>query len=381
MEKIDDLVIRRILDTARIEDVVGSFVELKKSGARFLGLCPFHDDRHLGSFVVYPRLNCYKCFACGKGGSVLGFLEEQGMTFPDAIRWLGNKYHIDVDDVPVGYVPAVKETVELPTMVLPNALVENSYLRMVAQPNNLCRWLREGVHWDKEAQRLRVDKVLEEYKVGVSKFGHSMFWQISETGEVRTGKMMLYKPDGHRDKGSKWNFDWAHSALIRADYDLGETELQQTLFGMHLRDKYPNADVHIVESEKTALFCAIYFGNSAKDVWMASGGLNNISRKKLKPLMDKGRVIALHPDKDGVETWKSCMELLAYDKAYINTTIMSLAWKEQDGPKADLADVLVRVLDDKRRDRMTKKVAEVLPEVEPAARLLIDKFKLEETKE
>ena len=95
MGRIEKYIIERILDTARIEEVVGDFVDLKKKGVRYLGLCPFHDDRHLGSFVVYPKGNCFKCFVCGAKGGVVEFLKEhEHLTFPDAIRWLGKKYNI-----------------------------------------------------------------------------------------------------------------------------------------------------------------------------------------------------------------------------------------------------------------------------------------------
>ena len=68
MSKIDDLAIRRIIETANIVDVVGEFVTLKKKGPRYLGLCPFHDDQHIGSFVVYPSGNCYRCSAAVRAG-------------------------------------------------------------------------------------------------------------------------------------------------------------------------------------------------------------------------------------------------------------------------------------------------------------------------
>ena len=60
MAGIDRIIIDRILETAKIEEVVGDFIDLKKKGVRYLGLCPFHQDRHIGSFVVYPKGNCYK---------------------------------------------------------------------------------------------------------------------------------------------------------------------------------------------------------------------------------------------------------------------------------------------------------------------------------
>ena len=87
MSKIDDHTILRIKEAADIVDVVGDFVKLKKSGVRYLGLCPFHDDKRLGSFVVYPKGNVFKCFKCdAKGGPVEFIMKHENLTFPDAIR-------------------------------------------------------------------------------------------------------------------------------------------------------------------------------------------------------------------------------------------------------------------------------------------------------
>jgi len=93
MAKIPDEIVRHILDTARIEEVVGDFLTLRKTGVRYTALCPFHEDRHDGNFMVYPARNCFKCFTCeAKGGPVEFLMRHCSMTFPDAIRWLGRKY-------------------------------------------------------------------------------------------------------------------------------------------------------------------------------------------------------------------------------------------------------------------------------------------------
>ena len=93
---IDRATVDRIIDAARIVDVVGEFVTLKKAGVNYKGLCPFHDDRN-PSFMVSPAKNICHCFVCGKGGSPVGFLmEHEQMTYPDALRWLARKYNIDI---------------------------------------------------------------------------------------------------------------------------------------------------------------------------------------------------------------------------------------------------------------------------------------------
>ena len=93
---IDRATVDRIIDAAKIVDVVGEFVTLRKSGVNYKGLCPFHDDRN-PSFMVSPAKNICHCFVCGKGGTPAGFLmEHEQITYPEALRWLAKKYNIEV---------------------------------------------------------------------------------------------------------------------------------------------------------------------------------------------------------------------------------------------------------------------------------------------
>ncbi|MBP5339446.1 MAG: DNA primase [Prevotella sp.] len=93
---IDRATVDKILDAARIVDVVGEFVTLRKAGVNYKGLCPFHDDRN-PSFMVSPAKNICHCFVCGKGGTPAGFLmEHEQITYPEALRWLARKYNIEI---------------------------------------------------------------------------------------------------------------------------------------------------------------------------------------------------------------------------------------------------------------------------------------------
>ena len=95
---IDRITVDKILDAANIVDVVSDFVTLKRAGANLKGLCPFHDDR-TPSFMVSPSKNICKCFACGKGGTPVHFImEHEQLTYPDALRYLAKKYHIEVKE-------------------------------------------------------------------------------------------------------------------------------------------------------------------------------------------------------------------------------------------------------------------------------------------
>lgn len=95
---IDRTTIDRIMASADIVDVVKDFVTLRKSGTNYKGLCPFHDER-TPSFMVSPSKQLCKCFSCGKGGNVVKFLmEHEQLSYPEALRWLGKKYGIEVRD-------------------------------------------------------------------------------------------------------------------------------------------------------------------------------------------------------------------------------------------------------------------------------------------
>ena len=86
------------MDAANIVDVVSEFVTLRKSGMNYKGLCPFHDDR-TPSFSVSPSKGIYKCFSCGKAGNAANFImEHEQMSYPDALKWLARKYHIEVEE-------------------------------------------------------------------------------------------------------------------------------------------------------------------------------------------------------------------------------------------------------------------------------------------
>jgi DNA primase len=90
--------IQKINDEARVEDIVGEFVSLKKRGVNLIGNCPFHNEK-TPSFYVSPTKGIYKCFGCGKAGGSINFLmESQQMTYVEALRYLANRYNIEVEE-------------------------------------------------------------------------------------------------------------------------------------------------------------------------------------------------------------------------------------------------------------------------------------------
>ena len=365
---IDDSTIQKIKDAASIVDVISDFYQLRKRGVEYECKCPFHADRHMGSFKISPKKNYAKCFSCGwQGGPVDFLMEHEHLSFMDAIRWLGKKYSIDVEGseaFDVRQAMPRQQVPDLPMLVLPSWMVRRCMKDV--EENALVKWIISN-RWD-ASQKRRIPEVLSHYGIGHARNGMTIFWQIDEEGRVRTGKMMLYKPDGHRDKEAAYGFDWIHSALYRdarQPYSADRTDVRTCLFGLHLLNYYTTPkvkqDVCIVESEKTALIMAIAYGNNPKQVWMACGGLGNINRDKLRPIIEQKRNIILYPDRDGVKAWKDKAKELNYDRVQVDDSPVTGWWIPEDGPKADIADVVVRLTNSKRIYKTVEEVLEDMP--------------------
>ena len=376
MPKINDDIIRAVNDAAKIEDVVSDFIKLRKCGVNFTGICPFHEDRHDGNFIVRPSTvsekrggNTYRCFVCDKkGGPVQFLMDAEHMTFPDAIRYLGKKYCIEVDDVPLDWTPPPPRPLPppLPVLEIPREWVK----RTMEIDNTLVGWI-PTLGWD-SVQRDRISEALWLYCIGGWRDGRTVFWMIDQNGIPRAAKLMQYMADGHRDKSR--NPGWIYNQdgcreICKPD----EHEILKPLFGMHLLNRYKNATVKIVESEKTALLMAIAYGNHAGQVWMACGGKENLNREKLKPIIEQKRDIILYPDRDGIDIWKAKAENLHYDRVTVDCKPVTEWWKPEDGEKADIADVVIRMINNSK----TYKTAEEVVKDMPKLKALHDKFNLE----
>lgn len=90
--------IEEVVERIQVEEVLGDFIDLRRAGSNLKGLCPFHNEK-TPSFVVSPGKNIYKCFGCGKGGDAITFLMDlEKLSYPEAIRWLANKYQIELEE-------------------------------------------------------------------------------------------------------------------------------------------------------------------------------------------------------------------------------------------------------------------------------------------
>ena len=373
MPKIPDEVVKRVIDRAKIEDVVGDFVDLRKAGVNLTGLCPFHDDRTDGNFIVRPSSipearhgNTYRCFVCdAKGGPVKFLMEHERLSFPDAIRWLGKKYNEPVDDIPLNYTPPPPrpKPAPLPALEMPRMWVKQ--LMDVGYYNrNIFTYWYGMLPWN-PAQQQRMKQTLWMYCVGCYKDGRVVFWYIDHDGVPRAAKLMRYEPDGHRhkeQKGERNSTGWLYNQEGYRDVCLpDEHTIIKPLFGAHLLKRYPKADVNVVESEKTALIMANYYGCPENHLWLACGGLKFLNLDAMQVLVDQGRRVLLWPDKDGMDDWQKVADKLGSDKVQVYTKFFDTCWTEDDGPKADCADIAIRMM--RHPDFQPRKVEEKHEEV------------------
>ena len=152
-----------ILETARVEEVVGDFVSLKRRGASLVACCPFHNEK-TPSFYVTPSKGIYKCFGCGKAGTAVGFvMEYEHLDYPAALRYLAQKYHIEIQE--------------------------------------------EELSAEEIANRQRRESILL-----VSEFAHKFFYEQLQTPEGKNVGLAYYHSRGIEDATiAKWGLGWAPS--------------------------------------------------------------------------------------------------------------------------------------------------------------------------
>ena len=164
--------------------------------------------------------------------------------------------------------------------------------------STLWDWLKtacaEKLHIDPKA----LQQVYKDYHIGATPQRNVIFWQIDEQQRVRSGHIMRYRQDGHR-QGYQ---NWVHSELLKGRLPEGWV-LYQCLFGAHLLPQRPEARVAIVEGEKTAVVMAAKF---PQYIWLATGSCNGLTPEKLQCL--KGRRVTLFPDSGCYGKWKEIME-------------------------------------------------------------------------
>lgn len=159
-----------------------------------------------------------------------------------------------------------------------------------------CSWLDLQV-----SDPQRVTEVYEAYHVGATqRYDHgthgTIFWYIDVNGTVHDGKIMWYKPNGHRENYCTWISDRLKKQGLIPDNSV----TRKPFFGEHLLSKRPEAQVCVVESEKSALFCACHY---PQFVWLATGGCSMLNAEMVRVLV--GRNVTFFPDSGELQKWRT----------------------------------------------------------------------------
>lgn len=183
-----------------------------------------------------------------------------------------------------------------------------------------------------------VQKAFDLYQLGATRDGGVIFWQIDKAGRVRTGKIMHYTADGHRTQ----HFNFVHAIMKNQGLLPSDWTLTQCLFGEHLLATNSDKTVYLVESEKTAIICSIYY---PQYLWLATSGCKGINEAKLAPL--KNRIVKVIPDSGVYDKWK---EVLAQTEGIKYSIVKDL---ENYPPNTDIADLILNVNNQKADSLIT----------------------------
>ena len=162
------------MDAAEISDVVSEFVSLKRRGVNQLGLCPFHNEK-TPSFTVSPAKGIFKCFGCGKGGNAVNFImEHEALSYPEALKWLAKKYHVDVqEEEETEQQKQLKDDRE--SMMIVSAFAQKYFTRYVWEENE---GRTIGLSYLRE--RGLQDHIIKKFELGYCPDGKDIFTQAAQ---------------------------------------------------------------------------------------------------------------------------------------------------------------------------------------------------------
>ncbi len=162
------------MDAAEISDVVSEFVTLKRRGVNQLGLCPFHNEK-TPSFIVSPAKGIFKCFGCGKGGNAVNFImEHEALSYPEALKWLAKKYHIDVqEEEETEHQKQLKDDRE--SMMIASAYAQKYFTRYIWEENE---GRTIGLSYFRE--RGLQDTIIKKFELGYCPEGKDIFTQAAQ---------------------------------------------------------------------------------------------------------------------------------------------------------------------------------------------------------
>ncbi|MFR9574790.1 MAG: DUF6371 domain-containing protein [Rikenellaceae bacterium] len=209
-------------------------------------------------------------------------------------------------------------------------------------------------------------RLMNDYHLGNTRSSEVIYWQIDRQHRVRTGKVMAYRPDGHRNKDRPPN--WVHSIMKRQQQISEDYNLVQCLFGEHLLTKYPAKVVAVVESEKSAILGSIVF---PEYIWVATGGKSQLDRSKMRVL--EGREVIMFPDVDGYSEWVERAKQLTFARVKVSDLLERRATEEERERKIDIGDWIVEHLQRPKEPTALERFVNLNPLVQT----LIDSLDLE----
>lgn len=210
------------------------------------------------------------------------------------------------------------------------------------------------------------DRLCRLYRIGTSRKwgGAAVFWQVDCSNRVRTGKIMLYDATtGKRVKHPQPHVCWVHTEMKQKDYNL-----RQCFFGEHLLPLYPDKQVFIVESEKTAVIASHFMPDV---LWIATGGKNGCFNERAVSVL-AGRDVVLMPDLGVTQEWQGKLPILdkACHSVSVNDVLETMATDEQRSQGLDIADFLLM-------EDTPQMILQKMIDRNPALQTLIDELNLE----
>ena len=378
--KYNDLTIQKLRELSILEvaDKLGFQLKgLGDEGRR--ALCPYHDDKH-PSLHFSKKKGIFKCFVCGAKGDLFKLvMDNRNCTFPEACEWLINEFHVvlieakssvksvssvvekktssishqtsDIIHHPSDLIPQTSDLLPQTSSLIPLPL--DLVTRSLSVDSQFCQSAVSAGY----LSEVQLHHAASRYRLGCSKDGGVIFWEIDDQQRVHTGKIMYYQPDCHRDKHHAPT--WIHALMksqLPANY-----QLQHCLFGLHLLTsglhlltsdlRPPTSDltpqtssIAIVESEKTAVIMSEIVPDF---VWMSCGGLQMFKPELLAPLVNHKIVIFPDTDETG-ETYRQwCNVATEAQRLYtfryplrISRILEDHATPDQKSRKIDLVDYL-----------------------------------------
>lgn len=271
-------------------------------------------DQHTDEYLDDKTGKCSRAIKCGYHFSPKQYFAEGGVsTFG-----LQNKSLI--------WKPKPKVKLEL--SYIDKTVLEESIDNKL--PNNFLLYLSSI--WDVEV----IVHLANEYNIGTSNHwsGATIFWQVDNFGEIRSGKIMLYNPiTGKRIKQPYNHINWIHKVLKLSNFNL-----QQCFFGEHLLYKYKEKPVAIVESEKTAVIASVFL---PEFIWLACGSVHNLNNEKTMVL--KGRNVVLFPDLGCFDLWNDKIPTLSKLATFRTSTLLEEKATDNERKHGfDIADYLTK---------------------------------------